>query len=497
MIVQQIPNEFKKMLDDGVESDTIEFKAAQGEDGLGRVPKSIYETICSFSNHFGGNIFLGVDDSGQILGLTVERAKLMRKDLILAAQSENKISPAVYLDVKLFCSEGKAILYVYVPNSSQVHRLNGTHIFDRNDDADVDITKQTSRVQKVYLQKQNEYSENKVYPYADIADLQEKLIIRVANSVTNSKTGEKPLIGLKPVDVLKALGLYKRSLESGTEGITLAAILLFGTDEAIKSVAPYYVIDVLIKIVDEERYDDRLRIQINLIDAYSEIMAFLDRYFSEPFLLDGTTRVNPREIIFRELVVNMLVHREYASPYPSRILVYKNRIDFENANKPFQPGIININDIRPYSKNPNIATVFHHLGLVDEVGSGMKKVEKYAPTYFGGQPVVNDDEIFSVRLPITSDGISRQSHAIKQLKTVENDGSQMDSITIARELVIKSMNGDLSAKEIYALVSGLNITMANFRDHVLNYLLQHNQIERTIPEKPTSPRQKYRKTAQN
>lgn len=205
--------ELRTILDAGVESDTVEFKEAQGEEGLGKVPKSVYETICSFSNHFGGNIFLRVNDSGRVLGLDYDRVKQMRKNPILAAQSENKLSPAIYLDVKIYSVGEQVILYVYVPNSSQVQRLNKIHVFDRNDDADVDVTSQTSRLQKIYLQKQNEYSENKVYPYASVNDLQSKLILRVANAVTNYKTGEKPLIGLSPLAVLKSLGCTRKALK--------------------------------------------------------------------------------------------------------------------------------------------------------------------------------------------------------------------------------------------------------------------------------------------
>lgn len=270
---------------------------------------------------------------------------------------------------------------------------------------------------------------------------------------------------------------------------------MFGTDDAIRSVAPYYVIDVLIKLEDEDRYDDRLHTRVNLIDAYGEIMAFLQKYFNEPFLLDGTTRVSPREIIFRELVVNLLVHREYASPYPSRILVYKDKIEFENANKPIQPGVRNINEMRPYSKNPNIATVFHHLGLVDEVGSGMKKVEKYSPVYFGGQPTVDDDEIFTVNLPITSAGISRQSVMLGHEDVDETVVNDEDVYTRAKRSIVSSLHGgEMSAKEMFAVVSEYNINMANFRELVLNRLLKDGQIQRTIPDKPTSPKQKYSRT---
>lgn len=42
----------------------VEFKEAQGG-----FPKSVYETICAFSNTQGGEILLGVADNGEIKGV--------------------------------------------------------------------------------------------------------------------------------------------------------------------------------------------------------------------------------------------------------------------------------------------------------------------------------------------------------------------------------------------------------------------------------------------
>lgn len=58
--------------------DCIELKAhLQGGEGLttefkrcGNMPsRDVFETICSFANRQGGNIFLGVSDSAEIVGV--------------------------------------------------------------------------------------------------------------------------------------------------------------------------------------------------------------------------------------------------------------------------------------------------------------------------------------------------------------------------------------------------------------------------------------------
>ena len=73
--------------------------------------------------------------------------------------------------------EGKTVLRIYVPESSQVHRCNG-RIYDRNEDGDFDITDNTVQVANLYHRKQAVFTENKVYPHVGLKDLRSDLIER-------------------------------------------------------------------------------------------------------------------------------------------------------------------------------------------------------------------------------------------------------------------------------------------------------------------------------
>ena len=56
-------NELKSILKVG-ETVAVEFKRC----GNG-IENDVYETVCSFLNRFGGDIFLGVEDDGTVLGV--------------------------------------------------------------------------------------------------------------------------------------------------------------------------------------------------------------------------------------------------------------------------------------------------------------------------------------------------------------------------------------------------------------------------------------------
>ncbi|MBP2028752.1 putative HTH transcriptional regulator [Acetoanaerobium pronyense] len=62
------------------------------------------------------------------------------------------LSPTFYLAVEEAEIDGKVILYINVPESSQVHRCKGK-ILDRNEDGDFDITNNTNLVSRLYMRK--------------------------------------------------------------------------------------------------------------------------------------------------------------------------------------------------------------------------------------------------------------------------------------------------------------------------------------------------------
>lgn len=61
---------------------------------------------------------------------------------------------------------------------------------------------------------------------------------------------------------------------------------------------------------------------------------------------------------------------------------------------------MNPENVTPHAKNPAIANVFVQIGLVEELGSGVRTIFKYTPLYSGGkQPVIQEDDIFKFVIP--------------------------------------------------------------------------------------------------
>lgn len=127
-------------------------------------------------------------------------------------------------------------------------------------------------------------------------------------------------------ELLRSSGLILTDQETKREGITLAAILLFGKDNSIMSVLPQHKTDAIFRVENKDRYDDRDVVITNLIDSYERFMNFGRKHLKDLFVLDGIFNVNVKDGILREIVSNTLAHRDYASGFPAKMIIDDEKI---------------------------------------------------------------------------------------------------------------------------------------------------------------------------
>ena len=98
----------------------VEFKSSF--DSLSR---SAFETICAFLNRKGGYLLLGVKDNRKIEGIREETLQAQLKILANDLNNPQIISPVKSLDADVVEIEGKKLICIYVPESTQVHSCKG------------------------------------------------------------------------------------------------------------------------------------------------------------------------------------------------------------------------------------------------------------------------------------------------------------------------------------------------------------------------------------
>ena len=379
------------------ESLTVEFKECKN-----KLNKDVFETVCSFLNRNGGSLILGIRDDGTLIGVDLEHVDQIKKDFVTSLNNPLTINPTFYLSVEEIDVDGKTILYINIPESSQVHRCKGK-IFDRNEDGDFDITNNTNLVSGLYMRKQSTYTENRIFPYAEMNELEEELFTRVRKTVANMRP-DHPWTLMDNVDILKSAGMYLKDQSTGKQGITLAGILIFGSELMIQTTLPHFRTDAIL-----------------------------------------------------------------------RMIIEKDRVYIENGNKPHGNGIIDPEDFSPYPKNPKIAKFFKEIGWVDELGSGVRNMFKYNKIYSGADPEFIEGDVFKTIIPL-----------------VEQASEQVGDNLSSEERINKLLAYCKIPRSRQEMQDYLDIKDREyFRIEILTPLIDSGLVIQTIPEKPTSPNQKY------
>ncbi|MDG6224096.1 MAG: putative DNA binding domain-containing protein [Candidatus Thermoplasmatota archaeon] len=91
----------------------VEYKEARKS-----LPTSLFETICAMLNRDGGDILLGVDDQGRVLGIDPQSIDKMKTDMVNLSNNTQKLDPPFILHPVIHVLDGKKIMHISVPASS-------------------------------------------------------------------------------------------------------------------------------------------------------------------------------------------------------------------------------------------------------------------------------------------------------------------------------------------------------------------------------------------
>jgi ATP-dependent DNA helicase RecG len=203
------------------------------------------------------------------------------------------------------------------------------------------------------------------------------------------------------MQMLRDAVLYWNDYENNREGFSLAAALIFGKDLTIQNLLPAYKVEAMVRIKNKDRWDDRLTLRTNLIDTYLQLKEFINRHLPDKFYMEGDQRVDLRDKIFREVISNIICHREYTVATATELIIEEGTVRTLNPNNPYFNGIMDLNNFNPHPKNPNIRKFFTALGWADEIGSGIRNTRKYLPYYVeNAAPVFIDEPLFRTLIPL-------------------------------------------------------------------------------------------------
>ncbi|WP_089724706.1 RNA-binding domain-containing protein [Candidatus Thiosymbion oneisti] len=397
---------------DWAEGDDLEFKSAQG--GL---PKSLWQTYSAMANSHGGVILLGVENDGQVSG--VSEPQRLKKAFWDTINNRGKVNLNLCTDADLAevqHADG-LILAIRVPQATRYQRpvflgqnpLTGT--YRRNYEGDYRCTE--PEVSRMLSDRAEEPADSGILEGFGMEDLDLPSLYQYRHRLVSHKPTH-PWLSEDDVRFLAKLGGWRRDRKAGTEGLTLAGLLMFGRDETLREGAPGYHVDYRERLSDDpaKRWSDRLTAdgtwQPNLFQFYLKVAQRLIADLKLPFQLDadlfrrGETEVHEA---IREALVNALIHADYQGQ--GGIVVEKHRDAFKFSN----PGTLlvsfdqllrgNVSECR----NKALQTMFMLIGAAEKAGSGVDKMRRGWASQHWRSPMIHEQvqpERVSWRLPMVS-----------------------------------------------------------------------------------------------
>lgn len=336
------------------ESETLEFKES--------FSKETIKAVVAFANSKGGIILIGISDRKKIKGMSLGKETLK----IWANEITQATEPTLIPEVESYQVEGKEIAAITIKESPLKPIAYKGVCYLRVKNSDKKIT--PKEIAELHLQTVSSSWDS--YPARDAClndiDFEKvKEYIKLTNGIGRRKIREKP------AEVLKKTELIKNNKP------TWAAILLFGK-ESQKFISQAKVhcgrFKDEITIINDETIEE------NLFRQVEKVMEFVKRSISVEFIITGKPR---REEVWeypldavREAVINAIAHRDYTELSEIQIRIYDDKLIVWSPGK-LPLGIVMEDLFKPHKsvlRNKLIAQVFYDAGLIEQWGTGVKRM---------------------------------------------------------------------------------------------------------------------------
>jgi len=351
------------------ESQNIEFKESWRDEYL--------KWICGFANAYGGTLFIGKDDKGNVVDLKDP------KKLLEEIPNKVKDTLGILVDVNLHqTNKGKFIeilieQYPYPVNyKGQYHYRSGS-------------TKQELKgasLDKFLLQKKGKRWDGVPVPNISINDFKQETFDFFRKRAFRSQRIDEENLANSNEHLIQNLQLKEGEFHKR------ASILLFHHNPE-KYITGAYVKIGFFESDSELRFQDEIHGNLfEQIEKTTEIL--FTKYIKALISYEGLNRVEtyeyPKEAI-REALLNAVAHKDYAGGVPIQISVYKDKLMIWNEGQLPEDWTIETLLDKHASKpfNPDIANALFRSGYIESWGRGISKMTEQcfnfglpAPSFF-------------------------------------------------------------------------------------------------------------------
>ncbi len=346
---------------------TIEFKS----DKKKLHDEEIIEAVVAFANTEGGDLFLGVEDNGDITGLHNEHSDTTR----LAAFIANKTVPPMPVLTELVSHEVPYIK-ISVPKSTSIVSTSSGKVLRRR-------LKSTGEPENIPMYPYEmatrlsglrllDYSAQPVpeSSYFDLSSVERERV----REIIRSYRGEQSLLELTDEEFDKALQFVTNV--NGKIVPTFTGLLMIGKPERIQALMP--TAEAAIQVLEGTEVRVNESFSLPLPTAFQKMSDFFNAWNSEEEMEMGLFRIAIPHIdkrAFREALVNAFCHRDYSVLGRVRVQIENEGLTITNPGG-FIEGITidNLLYAEPQGRNPALANALKRIGLAERTGRGIDRI---------------------------------------------------------------------------------------------------------------------------
>lgn len=489
-----------------IEGERIEYKA-------GWNPKAVLHTICAFANDFhnlgGGYVVLGVEErNGRPLlppkGLNAERIEAVQKELLRLGNSA--IRPPYHPFTATYEIEGRTLLVLWVPGGeTRPYRARVSLEKDGTDWAWY-IRRHSSTVRARGEDERELFSLAATVPFDDryhqgasVEDLSRKLIERYLRRVGSGLASEAEELSVEE------LGRRMNIVGGPPEACFPRNVGLLFFNEEPQRFFPVAQIDV-VWFPDGPGGDQFVEKEFRgpLASILADAIDYIKRRYLEQTVVKHAGRPEadrfwnfPIEAV-EEVLVNAIYHRSYEEREPVEVRIGEKEITVSSFPGPDRS--IRMEDLRVGRavsrryRNRRIGDFLKELDMAEGRSTGIPKILRAMRKNGSPPPVFESDEYrtwFLVRLPVREGVSSYRTPPEAGHDTGHERGHDEGSVSEHVERLVAALNGELSRPDLQAAL-GIS-SRGYFLKAYLQPALEAGLIEMTLPDKPTSRKQRYRR----
>ena len=340
-----------------MESQTTEYKQQWSDKHLAY--------ISGFANAQGGTLYIGLADTGEVLG--IENAKFLLENLPNKAIQATGVIP----DINIHSQNGKEYISIHIKPSDQPISCNGKYYMRSGST----LQELNGNALTNFLMRQKHATwDMHIEPDATLDDIDPEAVRYFINFAIDAKRLNESAKHESVEHILRNLKLINKQGQ-----LTFAALMLFGKDIEEYCLSASFRIGRFGASQADLIFDDN--IVCPLIRMPEKVMQTLrSRYLVAPINYQGLRRIEPLEIpedALREMICNAIVHKDYRGTF-IQMRVWDNYVELWNSGT-FPPEITPANLMTLHESHPRnnlIAKVFYLAGFIESWGRGYEKIRK-------------------------------------------------------------------------------------------------------------------------